>query len=355
MRQFEPTGDELKSVRDRSLLLHTTLRDWIEQLLPKSKADLEIAFPSLAPALTAELVGAGLTKARDEYENFAAGFVFPLKFNRPEEDRDKLVLVAGVGMPCGRDDVVYVYDYSGGERRRILESGRSGEHDESILGVYVSDRSPDGSQQILTTRYGVQCGSSWNVLSYDLFRTAANQASAQRIFAEEHEFWNYEASVRLKPDELLIEFEGSASEGGFRRTHVRHFSIADQVVSRIDPVALLPGDFVDEWLKEPWPEMQARSGSGEELKKWHALLGDGSATGTVQPCSERANHWLIELIPKSIQGKELPEELSVFFLVQEIGEHRYKMIGISFDRQDGCPGDSYPDLDVRPSLFPRKK
>ncbi len=167
---------------------------------------------------------AGLNKSGEEYENFEPGYVPAPKFTRPAEDPDKLIVVSGVGLPCGHDDVVYVYDFSG-ERVRVLESAGTRDHDESILGVYISKRSSDGPQQILTLRYGVQCGSSWNVLAYDLFRRMNLGAAAQRIFAGEHEFWNYDASVRLAHDDLLIEFEGSDMEPGFRRTHVRHYEL----------------------------------------------------------------------------------------------------------------------------------
>jgi hypothetical protein len=39
------------------------------------------------------------------------------------------------------------------------------------------------------------------------------------------------------------------------------------------------------------------------------------------------------------------------FLVQQLEQYRFKMTGISFERQDGCPGESGPNMD-QPSMFP---
>ena len=53
---------------------------------------------------------------------------------------------------------------------------------------------------------------------------------------------------------------------------------------------------------------------------------------------------------------ELPESLRLYFLVQQSEQFRFKMAGVSFDRQDGCPGESEPSF-ARPSLLsvPEKK
>ena len=117
-----------------------------------------------------------------------------------------------------------------------------------------------------------------------------------------------------------------------------------------------PQDFVDEWLTRPWPEMVSRSaGSGhEKLKKWHEFLAGDFLAGEfefVQQCQEQADQRQVAVDLHWIKGKELPEDPRLFFLVRQSGQYRFTMTGISFDRQDGCLGESQPASES-PTLFP---
>jgi hypothetical protein len=102
--------------------------------------------------------------------------------------------------------------------------------------------------------------------------------------------------------------------------------------------------------------MESRSapGVGEKLKKWHEFISGDFVAGDftiVQACLEKSGHWQVGVDLDWIKGKELPEALSVYFLVEQLEQYRFKMVGISFDRQEGCPGESKPNTES-PSLFP---
>lgn len=159
--------------------------------------------------LNADLQRAGLVtsdRSGDTFK-FQPGSVTRLEISRPSEDTDKLAITVGVGVPCGNDDVVYVYDYSQGPPQRVLESHGTRDHDESLSDVRFSKRDAMSSQLILTLRYGVQCGSSWNVLSYDLFRLSTTTNMAAPILGGEHGIWfgaDNHYQLRLEPDELLM-------------------------------------------------------------------------------------------------------------------------------------------------------
>jgi hypothetical protein len=132
-----------------------------------------------------------------------------------------------------------------------------------------------------------------------------------------------------------------------------HYNIGSDCVQRIDPVALQPQDFVHEWMTRPWGEMQSRSSDG--LEKWHKFLhGDGGEYEFVQPCAERSGVTQIGAAFGAIGELETPEPLSVYFLVEDHGGYSYKMSEISFDRQEGCPGETAATYDNLPSLFPKK-
>jgi hypothetical protein len=146
----------------------------------------------------------------------------------------------------------------------------------------------------------------------------------------------------------------SIDSGIHSRNHVLHFSAPpDAAVKRIDPVALQPQDFVDEWLTHPWSEMESRTAEDEKVKKWHEVLSGDLVFGDftlVQKCQDLPEQWQIAVDLNWLAGRELPEPLTVFFLVQQLEQYRFKMTGISFERQEGCPGDGQANED-RPSLF----
>jgi hypothetical protein len=241
----------------------------------------------------------------------------------------------------------------------VLESHSSRPHDESISQIYFSSPDELGSHFIFILRYAVQCGSSWNGLSYDLYRLGANSEAAVPIFSGEHGVWfgaEHPYQVRLMPHELLMELRDRSIDAGIHnRTHILRYAIKPDGVERIDPVALQPQDFADEWLTRPWHEMESRSSAAghEKLQKWHDFLSGDYVSGEidfVQSCAEKPHHWQIAVDVNYAKGDELPEPLTVYFLVEELGKLHFQMADVSFSRQDGCPGEAYPKSDS-PSLF----
>jgi hypothetical protein len=280
-----------------------------------------------------------------------------VEFSRPSDDPDKLTVIVGAEIPCGADEVVYLYDYSQGPRRRVLESHGTRDHDESLYKVHLSKLDALGNQLFLTSRLAVQCASSWNGVSYDLFRLSGT--AAVPILSGEHTIWfgsDYPYQVRLDPGELLMEIRAGSIDGGIHnRAHVLHFKIDGSTVERVDPVALQPQDFVDEWLTRPWSEMESRSSTDAsgKMQKWHEFFAGESTFGEfqfVQACEAKAGQWQVGIDMQTVKGKELPEDLSLYFLVQQSEEHRFKMVDIGFERQAGCPGESRPSL-ASPTLF----
>jgi hypothetical protein len=128
----------------------------------------------------------------------------------------------------------------------------------------------------------------------------------------------------LKPDELTVE---SVELGLPIRTHIRRYKVGDSV-RRIEPVALSPRDFVDEWLKRPWSEMEPLS--TPETAAWHSRLYnqnlDAESLRSAQ-CVSSPGKWVVTL-----EGR--------YFLVNDLGGYRYRMESISGSQPEGCPEES---------------
>jgi hypothetical protein len=321
-----------------------TLREWIEARLPVSHAGWLRSVPQLQSTLTDELAHAGLLLAGNIVIDNPC--YVRVEIYRPPADPNRLAIIAGVTLGCGLSDSVYVYDYSHGARRRVLESNGSRQHDETVLNVYSSTADAAGSRLFLILRFAAQCGSSWNWLAYDLFRLTGG--SAQKIFGAEHSIWfgGGQPRVHLKPDDLRIELRDSSIDAGIHnRAHVLHYRVGLQAVQRVDPVALRPQDFVEEWLTRPWAEMESRTAASYRgrLKKWHNLLHTKLVFGEyvfVQKCTARVHDWQIAI--NMTHTAATPSAPTVYFLVYELGQQRYEMMDVSSTRQHGCPGESPP-------------
>ena len=335
-----------------------TLGNWIESRLPKSNVDLDREFSMSTPVWdllkskwSSELESSGLTPPEiDESDprfamrEFVYGYVGRLELLRPKEYPQGVVIIAGVSVDCGSDDTVYVYDYSQGSPIRVVESNGTWEGFESITATHFSERTAEGEQLFLALRDGTRCASVWTHVSYDLYSVSDIAGSVLPILSGRRSFFDDEyLKVRLKPDELLMEFPGGSIDGAQSvRTYLLHYNIKGNSVQRINPVALQPQDFVEEWVTRSWTEMEQRSAHSErkQLKEWHEIHGGDSFQGEfdlVQRCTERADHWQV-----SVNG--------IYFLVHELRKYEYEMVDVSDHRQSGCPGESYP-VSERPSLF----
>jgi hypothetical protein len=334
--------------RDRIADLNDALRDWVETRLPKSRTLLETAFATLPDRMRAELQRAGVLAPSNGAEEY--GYVGGLEISRPAEFPEALVITERITSPCGTADSVYAYDYTAGSPRRVLES-RGSRQDETLIGKYFSAADAAGNRLFLAFRHAAQCGSSWNRLFYELFRLRPDGNAAASILSGDHGISTAAGDayrVQLMPDDLVIELKDRSIDTRVRnRTHLLHYRVTPVAIERIDPIALTPEDFVDEWLTRPWSEMTRWSSASDRdiLERWHGFLSGDSDTAeirVVQSCTDKPDDWKIALSMEWIAGKKLPEAFTLYFRVQGFGNNVFKMAGVGFHPPDGCPGDSPP-------------
>ncbi len=355
LRTAVSSGNEIddfgKLTRSQLDEYESILRDWIESRLPASSTELDVRFPLLQSQLTAELWRAGVIEQSQLVQR--VGDISELQLLRPAEYPGVLLVQTGVTVPCGADQVVFVYRFDTNSHTRLLDARGDSKYGNSIMDAEFSPPDASGNRVFFVSWDGVQCASVWNGMDFRLFRIATNSERAELFFSGSHGLTiDGAVNVRLTTDELLVEMTDGAMEAGFRRTHVLHYRIAPEGVERIDPVALQAQDFVHEWLLRPWGEMQSRS--APSVVNWHKFLHADYVSGEyefVQPCKERPGITQVAVGIMHIGDRVIPEPLIVYFLVENQGEFDFKLTDVSFGRQSGCPGESYATYDNMPSLF----
>jgi hypothetical protein len=277
-----------------------------------------------------------------------------VSFSRPVGAPAWVQLTTYLGVSCGSDHSVYLYEWrnSRWNRRFTIEA------DDSRLENYGPRNSVDvrlsapdarGSRIVMTISEPPFCMSVWHDIDIRLYRID----TTQHMLVEEDALANYGEDstwhARLEPDRALVEFVGGSIDSAvWIRRRVFHYAIHQDLVRRIEPVALSAQDFVEEWLTRPWAD--AGAWSEPVTAAWHAKLHKDSVFGdfnVVQRCAE-SGEWQV--------GIDFHDTSAAFFSVSETAQYRFRMKGVSERPQAGCSGGN----DVRtmrapmPSLIPGK-
>jgi hypothetical protein len=127
---------------------------------------------------------------------------------------------------------------------------------------------------------------------------------------------------------------------------VLHYSLTPDKVERIDPVALSPRDFVDEWLEEPWEQSRLRSEptarTALEKAHTHARLDEFQPTKSCRT----PEIWQVGL--GSLDGKTAP----VYYLVRWRPPYHFTMMGASRRPSPDCTTVDPTADDAERTLFP---
>ena len=173
---------------------------------------------------------------------------------------------------------VFPIETGGGHWQRIWQSEQDvnaaqGYKPQIIQDVIIS-RSPskrEGDHLILTLGHESWCASNWHSVYYRLWHLEPSHTEPLLLLNEDKFAFLFgnspQASVTpvYNPSDeskviydVLVELTASSIDGA-KLTYemVGHYRVEGDGVKRIDPVALSPGDFVDEWISEPWKEVAA--------------------------------------------------------------------------------------------------
>lgn len=380
------------------------LRDWIESRLPELTSDVdEVTF---SKELNTELAKADLfcpeSKGSDAdpcgytdgtfsdlgfLDDVSVHRLGDIVFQRQangslQRQQFFLVVTTGVGILCGSDESAYAYEWQagvgtsptevvGGHWQRIWESeqdvdspkGYKPQHIEQVM-ISPSPNKRPGDHLILTLGNSPWCSSVWHPAYYRIWHMAPSRAQPLLLVDREKvvDLGAFGPSASVTPVsnpaeqskaiyDVLIELTVSSNDAA-KLTYAmeRHYRVEGNEVQRIDPVALSPGDFVDEWLQEPWTEAAAwtEPKSMAALERWHER-GPGSGEFDWPPmhCPQTPDLWQISFSP---YAKQQPDP-TTYFLVRWRPPYHFKMVDISQKPWPGCT-EKDPDADEERTLFP---
>jgi hypothetical protein len=332
--------------------VHAALMNWIESRLPMGTGPLSIHSAAWQKNIDRELARAEIAKKDDpvsaDSEPLDFGAVSVALTWKPELP-DMLFITAGVAVPCGEDQAIYGYRFDANGWAQILRNHTTSDFGYGSLRLELSDADFQGRRLLLIHAGSVQCASSWMSTAYSVFRVSSDPATPPAsLISAEHGFWmgneNDGLLFALKPDQVMMELLDSSIDVGIHnRTQIHRYSLADGTVKRIGPVAFQPQDFAEEWLTQPWAEMQSLS--KPDTQKWHSKFDanfmPGEYSGVV-PCSARPDRWSIALMVTHKGEQELKEPLEFHFLVRELGNYRFEMEAVSDSPFEGCTGEGWP-------------
>jgi hypothetical protein len=343
--------------------VHAALLSWIESRLPMGPSAAAIKSSDWEAAVYRQLTAAGIaekepqdTSAPPDFEDPGFADVNVTLTWKPELP-EMLFVTGTVGVRCGGDQAVYGYRFDANGWARVISDHPASDFGYGGAALEVSAADSQGRRLLLIHRWSAQCASTWMGMTYSVFRMASDSATPPAsLLSGEHGFWmgNEDDGLlfALKPEELIFEMlDNSVDTAVHNRTQIHRYCFLDGV-KRLEPFALQPQDFAEEWLTRPWSEMQSRS--APEAKKWHDKLHADLVLGeysNVVPCAAKPDRWSIGFNADLIGENRLKEPIEVHLLVRDLGNYRFEMEAVSDSEFEGClgegsPSDKHPWLSV---------
>jgi hypothetical protein len=167
--------------------------------------------------------------------------------------------VTAMGTSCGYDESAYVYEWHGGRWQRIWEHEQNTDTPprylpQQIHDVQISLPGTDGRRLLMELGSQTVCGGSFKDLyarAWRLNGVRSTNVLDTTVFGND----GYPPLLgRVTPDDVLFTFTADGFASGDTHVAVRRYIVSRVDVDRmkqVDPVAMLPRDFVLEGLMNP--------------------------------------------------------------------------------------------------------
>jgi len=164
-------------------------------------------------------------------------------------------------------------------------------------------------------------------------------------------WWGNEdfGTLTVHKDAFDLRFHSASIDVGVHnRVWIRRYSIVGEAVRRIQPVAVSPRDFVDEWVVSPWQQASQWSSKSAlaELRQAHTAMSRRRKSDkslleyySVYRCADSADHYQVEMAEET--GPKFETAHSFYFQVRGNGD--YTMLRVSDKSDAKCSGPNILD------------
>jgi len=194
------------------------------------------------------------------------------------DPRHLVSITATLGIMCGSDSMLLIYAPHENSWMQVLR-WQAPPYEKVGGGFWIfqyriSPPDTKGAWFVLTSRVGAWCNSLWSGIEYAILRPG--RPPKVLLSGSDSMWWGGQdfGALAVTQNTVDIRYHSNSLDGGVHnRLFIRRYQIAGDSVKRIQPVAISPRDFVDEWIVSPWTESQHWSAPG--LESFHALAQKG--------------------------------------------------------------------------------
>lgn len=352
----DPDSDELQNgppARVPGLLrqLNRQLRSLIIETLNDRNRR---AVPS-EDEVIAQLRSAGWDEIPDHKWN-AYGEIIHINFDwKIGYDPGILIVSTQLWIPCGSRDpdaAVYVFQGRGRDWQLMMAADAdfvpASASQESGMQYQLSPPGANGGWFLAIAHTPPSCRSVSADLRYKILRPGRSADEPITLLSRRAPIdQGFEPPFRLQ-----TETDWSAVTIGKRRkldgepgVSILRYGVSDEQVRRLQPLALTPEDFLDEWAQLSWDEAARWSNESlqTDLRGWHSKLNnladDSTEIEFVQLCpkqKESDSSWLVGLWIDQEQNPLSDEERLYITVSKRDGAHYVDRI--RKHRPTGCPG-----------------
>jgi hypothetical protein len=271
-----------------------------------------------------------------------------------------LIAATQLWIPCGSSDpdsAIYVFQGRAREWQLVLAADADfdpqGTSQESGIQFELSPPDANGKWFLALAHAPPSCRLAPANLRYKLLRPGPSPDKPVALL-DRHDpiVPKFDPPFEIQAEEdwfALTRDKKRKLDGGWGISIAR-YEVSGQKVSRIQPLAVTPEDFLDEWVQLNWEDASRWTSDSSQpgLQSWHSKLNslefDSTEFKVVQPCPKSESSvnrtWLIDLwidrqLNPSVQEEDLYLQVS-----QKNGI--FYIDGIYKNRPAGCPGNTPP-------------
>jgi len=290
------------------------------------------------------------------YKWSAYGEISQIRFDlKSGYDPGILVVSTELWVPCGSTDpdtAIYVFQGRVRNWKLVLATDAdfdvAGERKGTGLQYSLSPQDADGNWYLAIAQAPPACGPTPAPASlrYKILRLGQSP-NEPRILLDRREPLNerFEPPFRLEvQDDWFAVTRGKERKlDGEPGVSIARYQIIGDETKRMQPLALTPEDFLDEWVQLGWSEAAHSSSQSSDLPNWHSILNalanDSTEIEFVQSCPEQGSAdkvWLVGLwIDQKLNPNSKNERLYIHVSEKH---HDFFIDSVSTSRPAGCPG-----------------